>query len=183
MTRVAAIAAVILAVGAGLPLVSLAQATRKTDAQLIANATSAGPSAISRDATIIAMEGDKMRTLRKGTGTFTCMPDDPSSPGNDPMCLDQNGMEWLNAWMEHREAPKGRLGLVYMLQGGSDASNIDPFATSPASGQKWVTTSPHVMVVGMAGMLGDLPKTPDAPTKPFIMWGGSSYEHIMMPVK
>ena len=183
MTRVAAVVGIILVAGTGIPLVTLAQATRKTDAQLIANAMSAGPSAISRDATIIAMEGDKLRTLRKGTGTFTCIPDDPSSPGNDPMCLDQNGMEWLNAWMEHREAPKGKLGLVYMLQGGSDASNVDPFATAPAPNQKWVTTGPHVMVVGMAGMLGDLPKTPDAPNKPFIMWGGSSYEHIMMPIK
>ncbi len=74
------------------------------------------------------------------------------------------------------------MGLVYMLQGGSDASNDDPFATAPAPGAKWVTTGPHVMVVGMAGMLGNLPRNPDVPTKPFIMWGGSSYEHIMMPV-
>jgi hypothetical protein len=174
----------LLIAGSAVPLVVLAQsAPHKTDAQLIANAMSAGPTAISRDATIIAMEGEKMRTLRKGTGKFTCVPDDPGSPGNDPMCLDENGMGWLNAWMEHRDAPKGKLGLVYMLQGGSDASNIDPFATTPAPGAKWVTTGPHVMVVGMAGMLGDLPKTPDAPAKPFVMWGGSSYEHIMMPVK
>jgi hypothetical protein len=39
------------------------------------------------------------------------------------------------------------------------------------------------MVVGMAGMLGNLTRSADVPTKPFIMWGGSSYEHIMMPVK
>ena len=42
---------------------------------------------------------------------------------------------------------------------------------------------PHVMVVGMAGMLEDLPKSPDNPKKPVIMWSGTSYEHIMMPVK
>jgi hypothetical protein len=35
----------------------------------------------------------------------------------------------------------------------------------------------------MAGMLEDLPKSPAEPKKPFIMWGGTSYEHIMMPVK
>jgi len=62
-------------------------------------------------------------------------------------------------------------------------SNDDPFATAPPSGKRWVTTGPHVMVVGMAGMLEDLPKTPDNPQKPFIMWGGTSYEHIMMPVR
>jgi hypothetical protein len=155
----------------------------KTDAEMIANAMSAGPSSVSRDATVIAMDGDKMRTLRQGKNDFTCMSDDPGSPGNDPMCLDKNAMLWLQAWMDHKDAPKGKMGLVYMLQGGSDASNYDPFATAPKPGEKWVTTGPHVMVVGMAGSLDDITKAPDNPKKPFIMWGGSSYEHIMMPVK
>jgi hypothetical protein len=155
----------------------------KTDAEHIANAMSAGPSAISRDATIMAMDGDKMRTIRQGKNEFTCVSDDPSSPGNDPMCLDKGAMEWLMALSDHKDAPKGKMGLVYMLRGGSDASNYDPFATAPKPGEKWVTTGPHVMVVGMAGMLEDLPKLPDNPKKPFIMWSGTSYEHIMMPVK
>lgn len=85
--------------------------------------------------------------------------------------------------MDHKDAPKDKMGLVYMLQGGSDASNDDPFATTPPPGQKWVTTGPHVMVVGMAGALDDVPRSPDDTRKPFIMWGGTSYEHIMMPVK
>ena len=155
----------------------------KTDAEHIANAMSAGPSATARDATIMAMDGDKMRVVRQGKNEFTCMSDDPSSPGNDPMCLDKNAMDWLMALSDHKDAPRGRMGLVYMLQGGSDASNYDPFATAPKPGEKWVTTGPHVMVVGMAGMLEDLPKSPDNPRKPFIMWSGTSYEHIMMPVK
>jgi hypothetical protein len=154
-----------------------------TDAEKIANAMSAGPPAVSRNATIVTMDGDKMRTLRPGKNSFTCMSDDPGSPGNDPMCLDKNAMTWLHAWMDHKDAPRGQIGLVYMLQGGSDASNDDPFATKPATGQKWVTTGPHVMVVGMAGSLGDITHSPADPKKPFVMWGGSSYEHIMMPVK
>lgn len=130
-----------------------AQSQQKTDAELIANAISAAPPSVSRDATVIAMDGDKVRTLRTGKGEYTCVPDDPGSPGNDPMCLDRNAMLWLQAWMDHKDAPKGKMGLVYMLQGGSDASNDDPFATSPPAGKTWVTTGPHVMVVGMAGML------------------------------
>src|SRR4051794_16906712 len=69
----------------------------KTDAELIANAISAGPSPVSHDATIIAMDGDKVRTLRQGKNEYTCVPDDPGSPGNDPMCLDRNAMLWLQA--------------------------------------------------------------------------------------
>jgi hypothetical protein len=38
--------------------------------------------------------------------------------------------------MDHKDAPKGKMGLVYMLQGGSDASNDDPFATQPPAGAK-----------------------------------------------
>jgi len=165
------------------PGAAKAQHAPKTDAELIANAMSAAPAAISREAAIIAMDGDKVRTLRQGKNEYTCVPDDPGSPGNDPMCLDRNAMLWLQAWMDHKDAPKGKMGLVYMLQGGSDASNDDAFATAPPHGKKWVTTGPHVMVVGMAGMLDDVPRSPDDPKKPFIMWGGTSYEHIMMPVR
>jgi hypothetical protein len=166
------------------PAASNAQVHKpKTDAEHIANAMSAAPPAISREAAIMVMDGDKMRTVRRGKNEYTCMSDDPGSPGNDPMCLDKNAMDWLMAWADHKDAPKGKMGLVYMLQGGSDASNYDAFATAPKAGEKWVTTGPHVMVVGMAGMLEDLPKSPAEPKKPFIMWSGTSYEHIMMPVK
>ena len=34
-----------------------------------------------------------------------------------------------------------------------------------------------MMVVGMAGTLGNLPTTANAPDKPYIMFPGTSYEH------
>jgi hypothetical protein len=83
----------------------------KTDAELIANAMSAAPLAISRDATVIAMDNDKMRTIRQGKGEFTCVSDDPGSPGNDPMCLDRNAMEWLQAWLDHKDAQRANWAL------------------------------------------------------------------------
>ena len=63
----------------------------KTDAELIASALSAAPPSVSKDATIMAVGPDgKLRTLREGQGAFTCVPDDPSTPGNDPMCLERH---------------------------------------------------------------------------------------------
>ena len=65
-----------------------------SDDELIKLSLSAAPEAIAKDATIVAMDNDgKMRTLRKGTGQWTCMPGhaDPANP--DPMCGDQNAME------------------------------------------------------------------------------------------
>jgi len=64
-----------------------------SDAQLIKNAMSAAPKAVAKDATIMAMDDKmQMQTLRKGKNNFTCMPDNPKTPGNDPMCLDEGGM-------------------------------------------------------------------------------------------
>ena len=73
----------------------------------------------------------KMRTLRKGTNGFTCMPDNPATPGPDPMCMDKNSMEWVGAWVAHKPPPAGKVGFMYMLSGGTDASNTDRYAKAP----------------------------------------------------
>jgi hypothetical protein len=65
-----------------------------TDSQIIASAMTAAPASIAKNATIVAMKADgTMRTVRKGTNSFTCMADNPGTPGPDPMCLDKNAME------------------------------------------------------------------------------------------
>jgi hypothetical protein len=102
---------------------------------LIANAMSAAPSAVAKEAAIVVPgENGQMRTLREGTNGFTCMPDDPGTPGNDPMCLDQNGMEWAKAWMSHTDPPAGKVGF------------------------------------------GDT-------QRPYVMWAGTPYAHLMIPVR
>ena len=73
-------------------------------------------------------------------------------------------------------------GLAYMLQGGSDASNTDPFATEPTAGNEWMASPPHVMFI-MPGKLDQTVFTADYHSGgPWIMWAGTPYEHIMMPV-
>jgi hypothetical protein len=158
----------------------------KTDAELIASAMSAAPWAVSKDATIVAVGSDgKLRTLRQGSGAFTCVPDDSNTPGNDPMCLDRYGFEWFKALLAHDKPPEGKVWLAYMLKGGSDASNDDPFASEPAGGKKWVQTGPHVMIggPGITKMLDSYPATADDTRKPYIMFGGTPFEHVMFPVQ
>ena len=155
----------------------------KTDEEMIANAMSAAPAAVGRDATIMAMdEKGQMRVLRQGTGPFTCMPDNPMTPGNDPMCLDKNGMEWAHAWMT-RAAPPAKVGFGYMLMGGSDASNDDPYAMAPAPGKQWIDTGPHVMILNPGSLADAYPKQAGDPSQPYVMWPGTPYEHIMVPVR
>lgn len=157
-----------------------------SDKQLIASAMSAAPASIARHATIVAMDHDgKMRVLREGSNGFTCIPDDPATPGPDQMCADKNAMEWGQALMEHKPPPVGKMGFMYMLKGGTDASNTDPFATKPEAGAKWIKTGPHVMLVGADQSFYDqYPKGPNPDTSaPYVMWAGTPYQHLMAPVK
>jgi hypothetical protein len=158
----------------------------KTDAELITSAMSAAPLAVSKDATVMVAGSDgKLRTLRQGPGPFTCVPDDPSTPGNDPMCMDRNAFEWFKALLAHEKPPEGKVWLAYMLKGGSDASNDDPFASEVEKGKKWVQTGPHVMIggPGITKMLDTYPATADDTRKPYIMFPGTPYEHVMFPVQ
>ncbi|MBI3778723.1 MAG: hypothetical protein HY274_07420 [Gammaproteobacteria bacterium] len=157
-----------------------------TDKQLIKSAISAAPAKVAKGATIVVMEADgKMRTLRQGTNGFICMPDNPATPGPDPMCMDKNAMEWAHAWIGHKPPPAGKIGFMYMLSGGTDASNTDPYATKPDAKNHWIKTGPHVMVVGAdASFYDQYPKSPDPDTSvPYVMWAGTPYQHLMAPVK
>ena len=157
-----------------------------TDQQLIASAMSAAPVAVGKGATIVAMTPDgKMRTLRKGTNVFTCMPDSLETPGPDPMCWDKNSDGWMQAYMHHGTPPAGKVGLMYMLEGGTDASNTDPYATKPTAKNHWVKTGPHIMIVGAdASFYDQYPKSADPDTSsPYVMWAGTPIQHLMAPVK
>ncbi|MGZ3497334.1 MAG: hypothetical protein ACXWNK_16350 [Vulcanimicrobiaceae bacterium] len=160
---------------------ALPQQATSTDADYIAKAMTAAPEAISKNATIVAMDkSGTLRTVQKGTNQFTCM----LMGGSTPMCADQNGMEWVHALMTH-SAPPDKVGFMYMLGGDDGASNTDPYATGPTSDNHWVKTGPHVMVLGPATKaMAGYPRTanPD-PTKPYVMWAGTPYEHLMIPVK
>lgn len=157
--------------------------TPGSDAALIANATSAAPEAVGRNATVIAFDAKgQMRTLRQGSNEFTCFPDDLSAPGNVPMCLDPAGLAWAQAWMTRRApAPNLSIGVAYMLQGSWTQSNADPHSAAVA-GTTGVTTGPALMILNTRGMLKGYPREPVNPGQPFVMWPGTPYEHLMVPV-
>lgn len=150
----------------------------------VASAMAAAPAAIADGAVIVAANPDgTMKVLREGKNGWTCMPDNPNTPGKDPMCMDANALKWAEAWIAHKTPPANNVGLMYMLAGGSDASNMDPFGTKPAEGQEWVETGPHVMVVGSDSLNALYPGGPKPDTsKPYVMFGGTPYAHVMMPV-
>jgi len=72
-----------------------------------------------------------------------------------------------------------------MLEGGTDASNTDPYAEKPSTGNHWIKTGPHIMVVGADKSFYDqYPKAAEPDTSaPYVMWAGTPYQHLMVPVK
>ena len=149
-----------------------------SDAAYTAQALSAAPKAVAKDAGVVRMEADgKMKTLRESKNGFTCM-----IVATDKMCNDANSMEFFSAMMKG-ETPTDKVGISYMLAGDEGASNTDPKATKKTADNHWVVTGPHIMVTGTASKSLGYPETADAdPSKPYMMWAGTPYEHAMIPV-
>jgi hypothetical protein len=169
-----------------------ASADLTTNEGKIKNAMSAAPDSVSSGATIMdwpATEGGKFVQLRAGKNGWVCYPATPAATGavgEDPMCLDAEFQKWAGAWMT-KTAPKlSAVGVAYMLKGDRGASVTDPFAKTAETAknaQDWVVAGPHIMVTTPnTASLNALPGAPTGGT-PWVMWKGTPYAHIMVPVK
>jgi hypothetical protein len=157
----------------------------------IAAFTSAAPPEISAGAKVmdwVDSASGQMQELRAGTNGWTCMPTTPSGAGvataSDaaPVCLDQAWADFFGAWMTKTTPAITSVGVAYMLQGDKGGSNTDPWATGPTADNDWVVSGPHVMVLvpdtkALETMRGD-----HRLGEPYVMWKGTPYAHIMMPV-
>ena len=158
--------------------VAVARRGPAADSDYVKQALSAAPKSVADGAEVVRFEKDgTMHTLRPGENGFTCM-----IMGTDKMCNDPNSMAFVHALMKH-EPPPDKVGISYMLAGDEGASNTDPYATGKTTDNHWIVTGPHIMVFGPPSRaLGyTTAKDPD-PTKPYMMWAGTPYEHAMIPV-
>jgi hypothetical protein len=146
----------------------------------IAQATSAAPSYISDNATVI--EGDGT-VLREGTNGWTCIPD--TMPGdNAPMCNDAVWMKLLGAVGAQAEFETDKIGISYMLMGepeGSGVSNSNPYHPDARNAHDYVETGPHLMIVVPKEMLQGITDDPTV-GGPYVMWKDTPYAHIMVPL-
>ena len=160
------------------------QGAAQDDAEMIKSAETAAPAAVSSGATIYAMD-DKgaMGTLREGTNGWWCMPDGPVSPGIDPMCGDANTMEWLMAWSRRRSRRRGRSASPTCWR-AVRTKQYRSLCDGAPPGDEWMSTGPHVMVVNAPEMMQGYPMDakPDT-TMPFVMYPGTPYAHLMIPVE
>jgi len=158
---------------------SKAKAHKMSTAEMIRSATSAGPRSISDNATVMAADDSgKMVKIRAGTNGWTCIPDEPNTPGLDPMCIDKSGMEWVSALIAKKPKPTNTApGLIYMLQGGSDISATNPFATTT---DHYVSSPAHFMIMWPYDAKTTGFATTPKKTGSWIMWAGTPYAHLMV---
>lgn len=170
--------------GSNTPAAETKTTAASSSSDPVASAESAAPASLAHNATVMVADAKgAMKTIRQGTNGWTCIPDDPNTPGPDPMCFDGNAGKWVQAMLGHKPPPNGTPGVMYMLEGGTDASNTDPYATKPTASNDWIKTGPHIMIVGSKEMLAGYPSgtKPDT-SAPYVMWAGTPYAHLMVPV-
>ncbi len=148
---------------------------------LIKNALRAAPPSITDNATVKDWE---LNVLREGTSGWTCFPDYiPARPGNSPMCLDDQWLKWVDAFLNKTEPVYDRVGFGYMLWEGEPGSNTDPYAAEPTPDNEWSDNPhpPHLMlVVPNPQVLEGLPTDPSN-GGPWVMWRDTPLVHVMIP--
>ena len=142
----------------------------------IAYAESAGIPEIAAESTILDAGG---AVIREGTNEWTCI-----AIPKAPMCVDQQWMALMGALMSGDESFRPTsVGISYMLQGDAGTSNTDPSATGPSPGNEWVVTGPHIMLIYPdPAALAGLPTEPSG-GGPYVMWPGTPFAHVMVPVE
>ena len=145
----------------------------------IRNALSAAPPAIVVDAAVMDWDNTP---LRPGTNGWTCLPDPPDGPGDTPVCMNSQALNWLEAWKKNEDPQLTQIGIAYQLQGGFAASNTDPYATEPLPGEDWITHGPHVLItVPDVDAFKNMSTNPSS-DRPWVMWQGTRYAHLHIPL-
>jgi hypothetical protein len=161
---------------------TMGAASKMTRAQKLAFAMSAAPPEIGRHATIMDMtDMSKPKQIRAGTNGWVCY-FMVFGTNNETMCLDKEWQKWAAAWMNKTELKIEGTGIAYMLRGDNGASNTDPYATGPTANNQWVVSPPHIMVLYSDPKMLDAYPTDPKRGGPWVMWKGTPYAHVMVPV-
>jgi hypothetical protein len=158
------------------------KSSEPSKAALISEALSAAPPEIAKTAKVKNWDGT---VLKEGSGAYSCYPTHPSqrhAKNRAPMCLDKTWEAWGDAWMNKKPFKADQVAIAYMLAGDAGASNVDPYAEGPTSTNQWVVEGPHTMVLVPDPAQLEAISTDMNNGGPYVMWKGTPYAHIMVPV-
>ena len=117
-----------------------------TDAEKIADALRAGPTFVTKDATLLdwpSAAGGEYRVLRKGSNQWTCLPGRADAQHDEPGCFDQVFLQFIKDSTAGHTPTVQSVGISYMY-GGFWVPN-----SSHAMGSdREFHVGPHIMIMG-----------------------------------
>ena len=151
--------------------------------------TGAAPDFIGDFATVIGSDG---KVLKEGTNGWTCLAFTANMMGDSmdprmatPACMDSNAMAWANAYM-NQEVPKLKNdGWAWMIHGDTGADNFRAFSEGDKAGtnpEDWIESGAHLMLMPKDPSTLDNTTTDFTTGSPYVMFKGTPYVHMMIPV-
>jgi hypothetical protein len=171
----------VLSIIATFTLISASANAQEADTvALIKEALSAAPPEIAASA---AVEDWKGNVLKGGYSDWICYPTPPGrGDAKCPMCLDTTWREFVKARVAKTDFKTDSVGIAYMLAGDCPVSNTDPDAKAPTADNQWINAEgPHLMVIVPDNSVLEGMSTDPYGGRPYVMWKGTSYAHIMVP--
>ena len=159
--------------------IGLGEVAAQDARSLVQEAKQAAPEEIAAKATIEDWEGN---VLQEGTNGYTCYPTPPDLPVDAPMCMDGPWQNWLEAYQNQTDPQIDRVGIAYMLGGDAGASNSRPYVNDPEAVDDWVNAPRHLMVLFPDESMYDAFPTDPGAGRPWVMWKGTPYVHVMVPM-
>ena len=155
--------------------------------------STAAPSFIAAECTVVDVDGT---VLREGTNGWTAMaanPRGPADPENGwkdpheamPMVGDAQSMKWAMAYMSGEVPQLDFDGYSYMFHGDMGEDNTKHFVLNKedaAEGQ-WIESGAHIMLFPKDPSSLDGFTTDFNSGGPYVMFKGTGYDHLMIPVE
>ena len=155
--------------------------------------STAAPDYIAADASVL---GPDMSVLREGTNGWTCLPVNPrgqSDPENGwvdaheamPLCGDTEVFKWISAYLADETPVMDKDGYAWMLHGdmGEDNTKHLVFNKEDAAEGQWIESGAHLMLFPKDPASLDGQTTDFNSGAPYVMFKGTGYDHLMIPVE
>ena len=159
--------------------------------------STAAPSFIAANCTVVDVDGT---VLREGTNGWTAMAANPrgmADPENGwkdpheamPMVGDGPAMQWAMAYMGGKKPEMDTDGWAWMLHGDMGEDNrkhlvIDEQGVAKAKADgEWIESGPHLMLFPKDPASLDGQSTDFNTGAPYVMFKGTGYDHLMIPVE
>ena len=151
--------------------------------------TSAAPAFIGKHATVIGASG---KVLRKGTNGWRCepfmpMPKDGFKHPHETAaaCSDKNAVAWANAYKSNNKPELEGDGWIWMIHGDLGVDNFKPYTDGQkdAGHKHFIESGAHMMLMPKDPSSLDGQTTDYTTGAPYVMFKGTPYVHLMIPLE